>query len=235
MSCPYCPQGSRAGESVGSKQDQNISEWDWWGTAGPYWSEEVISPREELAEDSQFGKREERNFGGKNLWVVFGYKLRHLQALLNRSIPLTSRLSVWLWASTFEQNKAENYTRGILKMGLTLHLSHVVVAKINKHPAFRGWERQQLVAHVVNPEVERIHRPVSTRNMSSGGQLHIFTLAKHISLCSSPVFASVNAVWHHPRAWWAAALPPQFNRATEWAMGWYTPFTLGRENEREDL
>lgn len=76
MSCHYCPLGSRAGESVASKQDQNITEWDWWGIAGTYWSKEVVSPREELIEDSQLGKRKERNLGGKKLWaerVLFEY------------------------------------------------------------------------------------------------------------------------------------------------------------------
>lgn len=76
MSCHCCSLGSRAGESIGSKQDQNITEWDWWGIAGTYWSKEVVSPREELVEDSQLGKRKERNLGGKNLWadrVLFGY------------------------------------------------------------------------------------------------------------------------------------------------------------------
>jgi len=60
-----------------------------------------------------------------------------LHALLNTSIPLTPHVSVWLWASTCKQNKTENYTRhplrGILKMGLTLHLSDVVAIKINRH------------------------------------------------------------------------------------------------------
>lgn len=76
MSCHYCPLGSRAGESVGSKQDQNIIKWDWWGIAGTYWSKEVVSTREELVEDSQLGKRKERHLGGKNLWadrVLFAY------------------------------------------------------------------------------------------------------------------------------------------------------------------
>lgn len=56
------------------------------------------------------------------------------------------------------------------------------------------------MAHVVNPEVERIHRPMSARNMGSEGQLHIFSLAKHISPFSFSVFASVEATWHHSRA-----------------------------------
>lgn len=76
MCCHYWPLGTRAGESVGSKQDQKITEQGWWGIAGTYWSKEVISPREKLAEDSQLRKRKERNFGGETLWaerVLFGY------------------------------------------------------------------------------------------------------------------------------------------------------------------
>ena len=61
------------------------------------------------------------------------------------------------------------------------------------------------MAHVVNPEVERIHRPVFAGNVCGGGQLQVSRLAKRISLCSFPVFASVAATWHHPRAGVAAA------------------------------
>lgn len=71
-----CALGSRAGESAGSNQEQNITEWNGWGTAGTGWSQEVVSPREELAEDSQLRKRKERSLGGKMLWadrVLLGY------------------------------------------------------------------------------------------------------------------------------------------------------------------
>lgn len=84
-------------------------------------------------------------------------------------------------------------------MGLTLHLSHVVTTKINRHPVFRGWERLWLVAHVVNREVEGTCRPVSSRNIGGGGHIqlskaHLPVLLTYICFCKGRLALSQSLI-----------------------------------------